>query len=236
MNALLLLALLAQTPDARGEVATREDTYQGQAASAPILDKFHIRNEGGSDGAGLCVYASVVMAGATQGVADLATLKASALWRHAKSRPGGSYPEKLARDLNAVYPFEKYGEKWQQYTGTDFEVLEKWSKEGRTVASTMNTGGLYNYQPIHHMIDVIGFKRGGYAGVVDNNEPYIRRWMPAKEFERRAIDGGTAWFFIWDKLPAIVRSLTSYVVFGMFCVGSVLVVWLNRKALRTAAG
>ena len=232
MKAALLLLALAQQPDQRGEVATREDRYQGQAASAPIPDKYHMRNEGGSDGAGLCVYCSVIMAGATQGVADLAKVKESALWKHAKSRPGGSYPEKLAKDLNAVYPYEQWGEKWQQYTGTDFGVLEKWSNEGRVVASTMNTGGLYNYQPIHHMINVIGFRSGGYAGVVDNNEPGVRRWMPAKEFERRAIDGGYAWFFIWDRLPAAVRSLTTWVIVGMCAATMVFILARLRWATR----
>lgn len=234
MTTLFLLLVLAQTPDNRGEVATRTDSWQGQHASAPIPDKFHIRNEGGSDGLGLCVYASAVMAGATQGVADLAELKQSALWKHAKSRPGGSWPEKLAKDLNTVYPFEKYGERWQQYVGTDFDILAQWSDQGRVVCSTMNTGALYNYKPIHHMINVIGFKRGGYAGVVDNNEPGVRRWMPAKEFERRAIDGGTAWFFSWDKLPAAARSVTAWVAFALLAVGSVAILLLNRKAFRVS--
>ena len=202
MKLLLLILTLGQVPDSRGEVVTTTPVYRGETASAPIAEKSHIRNEGGSDGAGLCVYSSVIIAGAYQGVADLDRLKQSQLWRYVKTRPGGSYPEKLARDLNAVYPLEQTGERWSQYTGTDTSVIEKLSRAGFPVCSTMDTGALYDYQKIHHMITLAHYRKDGWACVVDNNNPGKFHWMPAQEYDRRAFDGGTLWLFWWHKLPA----------------------------------
>ena len=112
---MLLLALLAsipaplvaQTPDRRGEVVLTTPIYQGTTATAPIPPESHLRNEGGSDGAGLCVIASAVVNGIWQGVPGMATPgrddrtgqpapgKGSPLWRAAKAAPGGYHPTKL---------------------------------------------------------------------------------------------------------------------------------------------
>jgi hypothetical protein len=232
MKTLLLFLVCCQTPDSRGEVVTTTPAYRGERASAPIGREHHIRNEGGSDGAGLCVYSSVIIAGAYQGVADLDRLKQSQLWRYVKARPGGSYPEKLARDLNAVYPLEQTGERWSQYTGTDTSVIDKLSRAGYPVCSTMDTGALYEYRKIHHMITLAHYRKDGWVCVVDNNNPGKFHWMPAKEYDRRAFDGGTLWLFWWHKLPA---QALGYGVSIMAAVAFLLVAIRRRWATPVAA-
>jgi hypothetical protein len=125
--------------------------------------------------------------------------KKSALWRAAKAAPGGYYPEKLMRLIDRVLPDEKYA----NYTGTNPEILNKISELGYPIGATMNTGALYGYKPIHHMISLVHYRTNGYACVVDNNDPGKYHWMPAKEFDRRWIDGGTGWAFIWTRLPEV---------------------------------
>ena len=194
-----------------GEEILDTDTYRGVHAQAPVPVQYHVRNEGGSDSAGLCVYSSVLANGMAQGVPGLnvpgpgtsnlpgntdrvpnAPGKGSALWRYVKARPGGSYPEKLARDLDAVMP----GEPRADYYGRDPRVLDAWSKDGYPIACTMNTGKFYGGQRIAHMISVPHYQSDGYTCVADNNNPGRYSWMPTGEFNRRQ-DGGVFWAFVW---------------------------------------
>jgi hypothetical protein len=201
--ALVLLGSLCfgQEPDRRGEIRLSEPTYKGVRANAPIPPKFHIRNEGGSDGAGLCVIASSVINGGYQGVAGLEGGKDSTLWRTAKSRPGGYSPDKLERLLREVMPAEK----WVSYYGRSPEVLDDLSSKGYPIGATMNTGAQYGYRPIAHMVSLVHFKSDQLACVVDNNDPGMYHWMPADEFLRRWYSGGAGWAFAWSRLPAPVR-------------------------------
>jgi hypothetical protein len=186
-------------PDRRGEAILSQPAYQGRTANAPVPTQLHVKNEGGSDGAGLCVYASVVINGAYQGVADLAGLKESALWRRAKSRPGGSYPQKLAADIDATYGPD--APKYAQYYGPDSNVLDQWSGQGYPIGATMNTGRQYGYKPIAHMVSLIHYREGENACVVDNNFPGVYSWMPSAEFVRRWKTAGDGWAFIWLQKP-----------------------------------
>lgn len=203
--ALILAAILiasspaiAQQPDRRGEVAIDRPEYQGVRANAPIPPEMHVKNEGGSDRAGLCVISSLLANGQYQRVPGLERGKESGLWRAAKGRPGGYYPEKLAALVDEVMP----GEKYASYVGVDISILDQLSKRGYPIGATMNTGSLYGYQPIHHMVSLAHYEQGQWACVVDNNDPGRYHWMPADEFGRRWIDGGEGWAWIWTRLDA----------------------------------
>lgn len=225
MRRLAALAILclaapaaAQQPDRRGEVALAEPSYKGATANAPIPPEQHVRNEGGSNGAGLCVIASILANGRYQGVPGLEQGKQSDLWRAAKARPGGYAPEKLARLLQQVMPEEKYA----SYVGTDTGVLDRLSKQGYPIGATMNTGQLYRYMPIHHMISLVHYsKADGLACVVDNNDPGKYRWMPASEFDRRWIDGANGWAWIWTRLP--IRALTDWLTAPVLLLAAAIV-------------
>ena len=135
--------------------------------------------------------------GAYQGIPGLAALKQSLFWRTAKSRPGGYGPDKLISLMRETLP----GEPYTSYTGTDRQYLHDWSAAGYPIGSTMNTGELYGWASIHHMISLIHYKIGGWACVVDNNDPGNYHWMKATEYDRRWLDGGIGWAVRWDRLP-----------------------------------
>lgn len=184
----------AQEPDARGEVVTDTPTYKGVTANAAIPADQHFRNEAGADGAGLCVYASNTIDGVYQDVPELRDGRESKLWKYVKGRPGGSYPEKFEADLKAV-GFETA---WFQFEGTSDEALafiRHYNEQGLPVGVTMNTGALYEYQPIHHMVSLIHID-DSLVCIVDNNDPGKYHWMPREEFSRRFMDGPKGWFVV----------------------------------------
>lgn len=232
----------AQTPDHRGEVVLDRPVYQGEKASAPIPPSQHVRNEGGSDRAGLCVISSVLANGMYQKVPDLNLRgndgqagKGSLLWRTAKARPGGYSPEKLKALVQEVMP----GEKYASYVGTgspqDQANLERLSRAGYPIGATMNTGSLYNYAPIHHMISLVHYRKDGWACVVDNNRPGHYSWMPASEFNRRWPDMGMAWMWIWTRLPPLpTRAQGLQIGFFLLAIAIVIVAEVRRRAAREA--
>jgi hypothetical protein len=221
--------LFAQTPDSRGEVALTSPSYQGTEANAPIPPEMHIRNEGGSDRQGLCVIASSIINGEYQGVPGIAGLgKDSRLWQAAKQRPGGYFPEKLTKLIDEVLP----GEKYANYLQADAGILDRLSAEGYPIGATMNTGQLYNYQHIAHMISLVHYQTDRWACVVDNNDPGKYHWMPAKEFERRWKDRGTGWAFVWTRRNLIGGQNDAYVVLIM--AGAILLVAVDVKNRKNA--
>lgn len=233
---LLTIALVpslaaGQTPDHRGEIVSDKPVYRGETASAPIPPHLHFQNEGGSDGQGLCVICSVIINGRYQGVPGLEGGKDSALWRAAKAAPGGYSPEKLERLLRQVMPHEKYASFVGNGSPADFELLERLSKAGYPIGATMNTGRLYNYLPIHHMVSLIHYRRNGVAMVVDNNRPGYYSIMPASEWNRRWPDMGITWAWIWTRLPEVVqRHSYAFGTCTLILAGTVFVLALRRKA------
>jgi hypothetical protein len=221
---LSFVSVQTQAQDFRGEIATRSTTYRGTTANAPIPPEFHIRNEGGSDGAGLCVISSILANGRFQDVPGLERGKDSELWRTAKVRPGGYSPAKLEALVNEVMPDEL----WASSVGTDPSILAKLSALGYPIGATMNTGSSYYYQPIHHMISLVHYDNE-WACVVDNNDPGKYHWMPASEFAKRWIDGGVGWAWIWTRAKQ-VRVGEWVVVLSAALTG--LIVWAAIRAPR----
>lgn len=198
----------AQIPGHR-ETPTETPSWRGTEANAPIPAHFHKRNEGGSDGAGLCVICSIKINGDYQGVPNT-----DLLWQTAKGRPGGYGPGKLQSLLDEVMPAEK----WASYVGTDPTILHKLSALGYPIGSTMNTGALYGYRPIHHMISLVHFDRErDLACVVDNNQPGVYSWMTAREYYKRWLDGGSGWAFVW------IRKANALTPLGPFLTPAILV-------------
>jgi len=201
----------SQTPDRHGEVVTTTPEYRGLEANAPIPPEVHFHNEGGSDGAGLCVICSVIFNGIYQGVPGLDLPgydegskrsdvggKGSELWKAAKKAPGGYGPEKLAHLVERVMP----GERYVSYLGDDYEVLKKLSAQGYPVAVTMSTSSLYGYRTVAHMVSGVHFD-DQYACIVDNNDPGRYYWMPKAEFMRRWVTGSIGWAWWWMRLPMV---------------------------------
>lgn len=221
-------AACGQAPDSRGEAILGEPAYRGERASAPIPPELHVRNEGGSDGAGLCVIASILANGQYQAVPGLQRGKDSALWRTAKSRPGGYHPTKLEQLINATMP----GEKWASYYGPDATVLDRLSREGYPIGATMNTGRQYGYKRIAHMISLLHYRTGGWACVLDNNFPGVYSWMPADEFVRRWKDYGNGWAWIWTRKVALAARAGSAAVL-ILIAAAVLLIGRRRREARS---
>ncbi len=217
----VLLAMLpchAFTPDDFGEEVMPTPTYMGRDANAPIPPKYHLRNEGGSDDAGLCVIASIIVNGQWQGIPALKGGKNSELWRAAKRMPGGYGPEKLEDLLHKVMP----NEEWISWESAHTDLIKRYSDQGYPVAATMNTGALYGYLPIHHMISLIHLDKD-LACVVDSNDPGKYHWMPATEYEARFVDGQTGWGFIWVRKRSYFAQWSIEGVFVVISITSIFV-------------
>lgn len=185
--------------DRHGEAVTDGPSYQATQANAPIPAHLHQRNTGGSDGAGLCVIASLVTNGRYQGVGE----QVEALWDEARRRPGGYYREKLDDLIRGAAP----GLKYAQYEGTDPAPLVRWSAAGYPVGVTYGTGALYGYQPIAHMVS-LSHLDDQWAAIIDNNNPGKWSWMPAREFARRwTLTGGQGWAVLLQYGPGASPAL-----------------------------
>jgi hypothetical protein len=230
----LSLALLfgsaawAQQPDRHGEVTLKTPSYHGTTANAPIPPKYHVQNEGGSDGAGLCVIASVLCNGRYQQIPGLERGKESELWKVAKSRKGGYYDEKLKKLVKQVLP----NEKWVSIEGSTkdcVDILKRYSAAGYPIAATMSTGAQYGYMPIHHMISLVHLD-ANWACVVDNNDAGKYHWMPAKEFLRRFQDGASGWLFVWLRSPGRKATTAALLPCILFLASGLMLIARKRPA------
>jgi hypothetical protein len=190
------------TPDRRGEAWQAEpggERFRGAVANVVIPLELRQQNARGTDRGGICVVTSATTNGRYQGIGP----DVDRLFAYAQTQPGGHSPNKLERQIQHVAPHLKYA----NYLGSDPEVLERLSRAGYPIGATMNTGRLYNYMPIQHMVSLVHFDRkGNLAAVIDNNKPEVTAWMPASEFERRWSGGGSGWAFVWDHAPPSVKA------------------------------
>src|SRR5947209_2365418 len=84
--------------------------------------KEHIKNAAGRDGAGLCVFSSLEIAGHWQNVVELRGLQ-----QKMRREPGGGWPEKVDAMLAKYASHTQY----LQYNGVDAALLKLAIKTGR---------------------------------------------------------------------------------------------------------
>ncbi len=142
----------------------------------------HVKNVGGSDGAGLCVFTSIQHAADWGGVDVLADFQA-----FMRKRPGGGYPSKVDAMIKAICA-EK-GKEVPQYLNVeaaDIELIEAALSAGHMVSCTYSRSPTKRYggSTIAHMVNVVHAHNGQYA-ILDNN--YIGdtryEWLSRAEFE-----------------------------------------------------
>ncbi|WP_165250176.1 hypothetical protein [Paludisphaera soli] len=192
-SALVVAAARGQSIEDGGEVWTSEPVYRGVRANAAVPAWLHILNEGGSDGAGLCVVASNTLDGLYQGVPEFAEGKGSNVWRLAKERPGGYYPEKL----EGLFRDAGLETAWFQAEGDAAEllaVIEHYNRQGIPVGITWNFGEHYGTN-IHHMVSLIHLD-SEMACIVDNNFPGEYVWVSRDELAKRIVDGPAGWVVV----------------------------------------
>ena len=154
----------------------------------------HLRNKGGSDGAGLCVFTSIEHAAKWQGVAALDGFR-DWMTRH----PGGGYPSKVDRMIDKICG-ERGVEKPQyiQVEGRDLEILKLACKTGRMPSVTYGRSptGRYGGRLIYHLVS-LPHADGKTFAVLDNNYPGNYEWMTPEEFTRAyTAAGGNGWAVI----------------------------------------
>ena len=189
-----LLPLLLALP-LTGAAVTREPVApDGTEAHIDLPRELHVKNRGGSDGAGLCVFASIKHAALWQNVEPL-----EAIFEFMFTRPGGGWPEKVDRIVDALCR-EKGAPKpaYIHVHGADLEPLQLACRTGRMPAVTysLSPSGRYGGRRIAHMVSLVHADEKHFA-VLDNNFPGTIEWMTPAEF-RRAYGGrsGSGWAVI----------------------------------------
>lgn len=160
--------------------------HDGQAVDCDLPEPLRVRNTGGSDGAGLCVFASMEMAARYQNEREII-----GVFKWMQSQPGGGWPERVDQILRDRAPNVKY----KQYIGTDLDFIREGIESGRPVCVTYGYGELYLMRTIYHMVLCVGMT-DKYTAILDNNDPGRIWWMPTEEFRKRFVHpGGEGWAY-----------------------------------------
>lgn len=128
----------------------------------------HTRNVGGSDGAGLCVFASMKNIGEYQHNSIFTDV-----FDVMKGKPGGGWPSKVDREISllcrqrGVDPPD-----YIQVMGRDPALTERAVQAGLMVGTTYNhsPSGRYGGQRIAHMVNLVHADGANYV-ILDNNYP-----------------------------------------------------------------
>ncbi len=172
--------------------------------SCDLPAKLHIRNVGGTDGAGLCVWASQQHTAyfqhvwAMQGVFD-----------YMKTQKGGGWPERV--DQITALLAKKAGVDTPAYVQVqaknNLEILKLACRTGRMpgVTYSFSPTGNYNRQFINHMVTLVHASDKWFC-ILDNNFPSSYEWMDPQTFlnvhTRNGRENGWATIFLNDPPPA----------------------------------
>ena len=182
-------------------------TPKGDEVQLDLPHNLHIRNRGGSDGVGLCVFASMAHAGTWANEPVFA-----AIFDYMKRHPGGGWPEKVNRTV-AQYCKEKGVQKprYLQVEGADLEILKTACERGYmpSVTYCYSPTGRYGGRRISHMVTLLHAKNGEW-GVLDNNYPGSVEWLNDSEFRETFTCGRSGWAIILldEGPPPIPRNYT----------------------------
>lgn len=139
----------------------------------------HLKNVGGSDGAGLCVFTSLSHSFDWAGYPPLDKFRD---WM--RKYPGGGYPQKVdsmikkcCSESNVPVP------PYVQIEDRDYSVLKTACKNGYmpAISYSHSPTGRYNGKRIYHMVTVLHADGKNY-GILDNNYPGTIEWLNDKEF------------------------------------------------------
>lgn len=157
-----------------------------------------LKNKGGSDGSGLCVFTSVEHSARWQEIGALLGFR-DWMTRY----PGGGYPEKLKAKIEQLskergMPTPDY----IQLQGRQelLPVLKAACESGRMPAVTYSFSptGRYGGRKIAHMVSLV-FLSDEWACILDNNYPGPEQleWISTKDFMRSFTGGGNGWAVVF---------------------------------------
>ncbi len=144
----------------------------------PLPAEFKFKNVGGTDGAGLCVFASLTYCARYQNERRLIDL-----FEHMKHEPGGGWPEKVDAMIKKYGP----GTQYIQDTTGNVELLKLAIKTGRPCGVTYDGyDSHYGQHAIAHMVQLV-YVDDRFACISDNNFPGDNQymWMSLSDFTTR---------------------------------------------------
>jgi hypothetical protein len=156
----------------------------GQEVVTDLPQPLRMKNVGGRDGAGLCVFTSISHSARWQAERRLWELQTDM-----RKEPGGGYPAKV----DAMIARYGKGAPYIQYEGRDPAVLELALKTGRMPAVTYDgRDGVFYRSRIAHMVNLV-YLDAHSAAILDNNNPDKILWMSRQEFLDRWTGGRSGW-------------------------------------------
>ena len=154
-----------------------------------------MRNTGGSDGSGLCVFTSIEHAARWHNLEVLQGFQ-----DFMRKRPGGGYPSKVDKMIDAICAERHLPKpKYIQVESNDLEILKLACRTGHMPSVTYGFSPTKRYggQKISHMVTLLHATEKWFC-VLDNNFPKTWEWMSPAEFLRSYKDGsGTGWCVIF---------------------------------------
>ena len=173
----------------------------GTEVQNDLPQDLQVKNRGGSDGAGLCVFASLKHSAVWQEVTPL-----KEIFEYMFNYPGGGYPEKVDKVIKDIC--QKKGvpvPPYIQVQGGDIEILKLACKTGRIpgVTYSFSPSGRYGGRRIAHMVTLLSADDKNFC-VLDNNFPKTYEWMTPQEFSRTYAPGWAVIFL--DSGPPPVPS------------------------------
>ena len=143
-----------------------------------------LKNVGGRDGLGLCVFTSLAHSARWQNERRLEDFQDKM-----RSEMGGGWPDKVDEMIRKYAP----GVQYLQYEGNDTKILDLAIKTGRMPSVTYGYSERYG-GPVPHMVNLLHLDER-LACVLDNNfvKPNELEWMEREEFLKRWKMGGGGW-------------------------------------------
>lgn len=167
----------------------------GTELACDLPGSLHLKNRGGSDGAGLCVFASLKHSAQYQNVDPL-----KGIFEFMFTRPGGGYPSKVDKVIKDMCAAQGVAvPPYIQYEGTDLTLLKLACKTGRMpgVTYSFSPTGRYGGARIAHMVSLPHADDKHFV-VLDNNYPGAEayEWMTPDEFRKTWTGGRQGWAVI----------------------------------------
>jgi hypothetical protein len=156
--------------------------------------ELHLKNTGGTDKAGLCVWCSGNHAAYWQHVHAC-----EAIFTRMQREKGGGWPErvdqllpKFAAELGLPTP------RYIQVQNRDLAILRLATRTGRMPGVTYNFSPTGRYQGrIAHMVSLVHCT-DRWCTILDNNHPKTYEWMDPATFLKVYTYGGNGWAWIFE--------------------------------------
>lgn len=198
----LPVALVAQVSGLGAYLTPESVARDGTPAQIDFPRWLWVRNEGGSDGAGLCVFRSATNSG---GIWHRDRIEGFFDWM--KRKPGGGYPSKFAKMLTQYCNEQGIEEPaYVQVQSSDQSVSEILDLLERAVNDDLMPAITYSFSPsgrygggrVSHMVNLVAARAGPSRlwAIMDNNYDSSYEWMSENDF-RRTFGGGGAWAIIF---------------------------------------